>query len=140
MIIMAKSSYPLKYQLRVLASKIERDLLDHEEKKALALLFRRIAEGENFDEIFGVKRSANRPKGDAIEHRVYEVEMMRLPKNQGGDGLNKRDAIKEVAMLRSVAVSTIESDLKSERAKAIRQMVKDSMNIPIPIKPFRLGG
>jgi hypothetical protein len=66
--------------------------------------------------------------------------MMRLPKNQGGDGLNKRDAIKEVAMLRSVAVSTIESDLKSERAKAIRQMVKDSMNIPIPIKPFRLGG
>lgn len=137
---MAKSSYPLKYQLRVLASKIERNLLDREEKKALALLFRRIAAGENFDEILGVKRSARRPKNDAIDHRVYEVEMMRLPKNQGGDGLNRKEAIEKVALFHSVAISTVESDLKSERGKAIRQMVKDSINLPIPIKPFSLGG
>ena len=117
---MAKSSYPLKYQLRVLASKIERDLLNREEKKALALLFRRIAEGENFDEILGVKRSARRPKNDVIDHRVYEVEMMRLPKNQGGDGLNRKEAIEKVALFHSVAISTVESDLKSERGKAIR--------------------
>ena len=137
---MAKSSYPLEYQLRVLASKIERDWLDHEEKIALALLFRRIAAGENFDEILEVKRSANRPKIDTIDHRIYEVEMMRLPKIQGGDGLNRTEAIEKVALLHSVAISTVESDLKSERGKAIRKMVKDSINLPIPIKPFRLGG
>jgi hypothetical protein len=137
---MKSRPYPLRLPLRVLAAKIERDLLSAEEKAGLAKLFRRLADGEKFDEIMGVKNAANRPKTDMIEQRVYDVEIMRLPVKQGGEGLAKCEAIARVADLYHVSVNTIDSDLKSERGKAVRKMVKANQEFPIPIEPFTPGG
>lgn len=137
---MKSKPYPLRLPLRVIAAKIERDLLSAEEKAGLAKLFRRLAEGEKFDEIMGVKNAANRPKTDTIEQRVYDVEIMRLPLKQGGEGLTKREAIKKAADSHHVSISTIESDLKSERGKAIRKMIKENHELPIQLEPFIPGG
>ena len=137
---MKSMPHPLKFPLRVIAAKIERDLLSPEEKFALAKLFRRLAEGEKFDQIMGVKNAANRPQTDVIERRVYDVEIMRLPVKQGGEGLTKREAIARAADLYHVSVNTIDSDLKSERGKAVRRLVKANQEFPIPIEPFTPGG
>ena len=46
---MKSRPYPLRLPLRVLAAKIERDLLSAEEKAGLAKLFRRLADGEKLE-------------------------------------------------------------------------------------------
>jgi hypothetical protein len=137
---MKSRPHPLRLQLNILASKIERDLLSAEEKAGLVKIFRRLAEGETFDQIMGVKNAANRPQTDVIEKRVYDVEIMCLPVKRGGEGLTKSEAIAKVADLHHVAVSTIESDLKSQRGKVVRKMVKAHQEFPFQIERFTPGG
>lgn len=118
-----KHPHPLRLQLRVLAGKLEIGAITQDERRGLIKLLRLLAEGESLDGIFGVINAAHRPKSHQIEQRLYDMEVMRRPKEHGGSGFTKAKAIEEVARIHNVSVSTMETNCKSKRAKAIREMV-----------------
>lgn len=118
-----KHHHPLRFQLRVLAGKLETGAISQSERNGLAKLLRLLAEGESLDDIFDIIYPANRPKNLQIEQRLYEIEVMRLPVKHGGRGHTKAKAIEEVAKIHNISISTIESDFKSANARVIREMV-----------------
>jgi hypothetical protein len=128
-----KSPHPLRLNLRVLATKLELGLLSEVEKNAIAILLRTLATGASADEALGVKRKASRPIGCDIEERVTRVEQLRLPVESGGMGLTNEKAIEVVAEEFGKAVSTVESDLKSERGKAVRRQLKADRKLGLPV-------
>lgn len=129
----AKSPHPLHMNLRVLAGKLERDLLSQDEKQVIASLLRTLAIGASADDALGVKRKASRPMGCEIEERVTRLEQLRLPIESGGKGLTKEKAIEAVADEFAKSVSTIESDYKSERGTAVRRQLKAYRELGLPV-------
>lgn len=128
---MKKQISPARMALRVLAGKVEIGNLDSAERSGLATLLRALGDGKTIAEIFEIVTPPHRPKGSAIEQRIFCVEVLRLPKAHGGKNLSKKDAITEVAQLHHVTIGTIEDDYKSPRAKAIRQEVKATYFNPL---------
>ena len=117
--------------LRVLAGKIVTGALDNTERRGLAKLLRALADGHTIDEIFEISSPPHRSKSAALEQRIFEVEVMRLPIAHGGENLSKKDAIAKVAGLFHVEISTIEEDYKSKRGKAVRQQVRATFFNPL---------
>jgi len=128
---MKKQISPARMALRVLAGKVEMGTLDSAERRGLATLLRALGDGKTIEEIFEIATPPHRTKGNAIEQRIFCVEVLRLPVAHGGKKLSKRDAIAEVAQLHHVTIGTIEDDYKSTRGKAIRQEVKNSYFNPL---------
>ena len=110
--------------LRVWAGKLERNLTDPAEATAIADLLRRLATGDDIDEIFSVWRPANAPYNPALEQRLYEMAAMRLPVKHGGEGMSYADTIALTAKRYHRSPKTIESDYSSERGKEVRAEVK----------------
>ena len=128
---MKKQMSPARRALRVLAGKVEMGTLDNTERRGLATLLRALADGQTVDEIFEISSPPHRSKGSALEQRIFDVEVLRLPVAHGGENLSKKDAIAKVASLHHVEISTIEDDHKSERGKAVRQQVKTTYFNPL---------
>jgi hypothetical protein len=126
-----KQVQPIRMSLRVLAGKLESGTIDDSERRGLASLLRALGDGKTLDQIFEIKRIPQRPKGNALEQRIFNVEVLRLPIALGGENLSKKDAIAEVAKIHNVEIGTIEDDHKSLRGKEIRKMVKDQNYNPI---------
>jgi hypothetical protein len=114
----------MRMLLRVLAGKLECDLLTDDETASLADFLRRLAAGETVDEIFGIWRPANRPPDPALEQRLYEMAYMRLPVPLGGEGLSYKETIAQTAGQHGKSPQTIIADYKSERCKEVRAEVQ----------------
>lgn len=130
---MSKSLHPRALDLKILAGKIERNLLTPDEAKEIANIFRRVAEGENFDEILGVSRLANRPNTDKTEHYVEQVYGLTIPtyswKNKEAfPGMNVTEAIKEVADACNVSISTVKSAYYSKDGRQHLTKIKAALN------------
>jgi hypothetical protein len=128
---MNKQMSPARMALRVLAGKVEMGTLDDAERRGLAKLLRALGDGKTVDEFFDIKTPAHRVKGTALEQRIFDVEVLRLPIAHGGENMSKKDAIAKVAQLNRVEIGTIEEDYKSARGKAIREQVKATYFNPL---------
>jgi hypothetical protein len=128
-----KHPFPLRFALRVLAGKLELNALNPTEISGLCKLLRGLADGESVDSIFGLKNAPHRPKGAAISQRLFDVEMLRLPKKHGGEGMTKKAAIAKVAELHHVSISTVESDYKSDLAMQMHKDVVSGIYNPLAL-------
>lgn len=135
-----KHPHPLRFQLRVLAGKLEKGAITQDERRGLIKLLRLLAEGKTLDTIFGVIKAAHRPKSRRIEQRLYDMEVMRLAKKHGGSGFTKTKAIQEVARIHNVSVATVETDCKSNSAKTIRAAVIASHYNPLELSSYEYKG
>ena len=127
----AKRKPKYRYQLRVLAGKLETGSLTKSERAGLAKLLRGLSEGFSVHEIFNEPTEPHRPTSMALEQRIFDVAVLMRPKKHGGGGLTKAKAIEQVAELTHVTVNTIEDDYKSARGKKIREMVKTKYYNPL---------
>lgn len=115
---MAKTLHPLALDLRVLASKLERNLLSLSEAHLIATLLRRIAAGESLDDVLGAKRAANRPHKDATHHYVEQVYGMMQPTFNGLPGMTVTEAIREVAKACNVSTATVKTGYYSKAGRS----------------------
>ena len=109
--------------LRVWANKLERNLLGADEVVPLANLLRRIAAGETVDEVFGVRRPAQRPCSPQRLDRLLEMSRMRLPCELGGEGMSYGQMVSEAAKRFNKSEDTIIRDYKSREGKRVRNLM-----------------
>ncbi len=128
---MKKSAPTYRYQLRVLAGKLENGSLSEVEKDGLAKMLRELGDGLTVNEIFNIQNVPNRPQGMELEQRIFDVAVLQLPEKHGGGGLTKEKAIEEVAKIYNKTATTIEGDYKSDRGKKIRELVKSNYYNPL---------
>jgi hypothetical protein len=121
-----RKSLPPRIQmlLRVWAGKLQGNLLDAGEVASVATLLRKLANGETVEDVFGIWRPANRPLDPALEQRLHEMAVMRLPVELGGEGMSYAATIAEVAGRYGKSVETIKADYKSYRGKQVRAEVE----------------
>lgn len=129
---MTKSRHPNYLQLRILASKLERNLASIEEQTFLANVLRKIADGCTFDEAIGVKRRNSRPSTGAIEHRINQLLWLTREAIRGGEGVPIEDAISRVAAEFHVSEETVKSDWKSVKARKMRKEFESHLDFPFP--------
>jgi hypothetical protein len=128
---MKKTAPSYRYQLRVLAAKLEKGSLDQREIRGLAKLLRGLSEGLSVDQILDIEVPPNRPQGWQLEQRIFDVAVLRLPETHGGKGLKKVAAIEQVAKAHHISVDTIQDEYKSARGKRIRDLVKSNYYNPL---------
>jgi hypothetical protein len=128
---MKKSAPTYRYQLRVLAGKLENGSLSEVEKAGLAKMLRALGDGLTVNEIFNIQNVPNRPQGMELEQRIFDVAVLQLPEKHGGGGLTKVKAIEEVAKIYNKTATTIHDDYKSDRGKKIRALVKSNYYNPL---------
>jgi hypothetical protein len=130
---MSKSLHPRALDLKILAGKIERNLLSPDEAKEIANIFRRVAAGENFDEILGVTRFANRPNAGKTDHYVEQVYGLTTPtysweNKEPVPGMTVTDAIKEVAAACNVSIFTVKSAYYSKDGRQHLKKIKVTLD------------
>jgi hypothetical protein len=128
---MTKAAPTYRYQLRVLAGKLEKGSLSQTDRAGLAKLLRGLGDGFTVSEILDVKTPPHRPQGMQLEQRIFDVAVNMLPKKHGGGGLKKEAAINEVAKTYNKSVDTICDEYKSDRGKKIRELVKSNYFNPL---------
>ena len=128
---MKKSAPIYRYQLRVLAGKLENGSISEVEKAGLAKMLRELGEGLTVNEIFNIQNVPNRPQGMELEQRIFDVAVLQLSEKHGGGGLTKVKAIEEVAKIYNKTATTIHDDYKSDRGKKIRALVKSNYYSPL---------
>ena len=128
---MKKSAPIYRYQLRVLAGKLENGSISEVEKAGLSKMLRELGEGLTVNEIFNIQNVPNRPQGMELEQRIFDVAVLQLPEKHGGGGLTKEKAIEEVAKIYNKTATTIHDDYKSDRGKKIRALVKSNCYSPL---------
>jgi len=128
---MSKSLHPRALDLRIWASKLERNLLDPEESHYIATLLRRVAGGESLDEVLGVKRDAHRPNQNAAHHYVEQIHGLMQPLYDGRPGMSVTEAIRTVANECSKSVATVKTAYYSEAGQAHLQAVEAALKDPL---------
>ncbi len=133
---MTKGLHPLAMTLRALASKVERNLLTPKEAQSLAALLRRVADGEDFDAVMGVRRMANRPVTDITKYYVVQVHRLTQqvfsPKEQKLlPGMPVTEAIAEVAKACHVSKSTVKTAYYSRAGLQHREELKALLKDPL---------
>ena len=130
---MSKSLHTRALDLRILARKIERNLLSPDEAKMIAAIFRRLAAGENFDEILGVTRFPNRPNEGRTDHYVEQVYGLTTPtysweNKETVKGMAVTKAIEVVAQACNVSISTVKSAYYSEDGRQYLKKIKAALD------------
>jgi hypothetical protein len=128
---MSKSPHPRALDLRIWAGKLERNLLDPEESRYIATLLRRVAGGESFDEVLGVKRVAHRPSRNTIQHYVEQVYGLSQPLYDGKPGMSVEAAIKEVAQRVKVDFETVKQAYYSKAGRTHLRSIKEALKNPL---------
>jgi hypothetical protein len=123
---MKKSAPIYRYQLRVLAGKLENGSLTEIEKAGLVKMLRELGEGLTVNEILHIESIPHRPRGMELEQRIFDVAVLQLPQKHGGGGLTKEKAIEEVAKIHNKTTTTLDDDYKSDRGKKIRELVESN--------------
>jgi hypothetical protein len=131
---MAKSVHPSWLRLRTLAGKLERNLLTPTEVREISGILRRLADGESIVEVLGVKRKANRPSKATTQYYVEAVWGLTHASYDGSHGMSVKNAIREVAAGRHVAVNTVRAALYSPEGKALREALEEALKDPLAAK------
>lgn len=125
---MAKSIHPQYLTLRVLASKLELGLLTKDETQIIASIFRRIAEGESAEDLFG-GRPSNRPKKHQTLYFVDQVLGLTQANFDGTPGLKVSEAINQVAAAANVSPDSVKTAYYSKLGRSFRESIlKAPMN------------
>jgi hypothetical protein len=124
----------MRFPLRILAAKVERNGLTKEEDIGLAKILRMLADEQSIDQIFGIKNPAHRPQKPAVNQRLFDLELLRIPTKHGGEGLKLEDAVAEISRLYEVSESTVWDNYKSPLGKAIRAEVKKICINPLELE------
>ena len=119
--------------LRILAGKVERNLLTPDEGRAIATILRCIADGESLDTIFG-KRYANRPFENKTARYVEQIYLLLQPTFDGQPGLTVEKAIEEVAKQNQITTETLKSKYYSQAG--VMHLAKVKKMFP---NPFHKG-
>lgn len=123
---MSKTNPQPKYRLtlRLLAVQLEASNLTAEQRTMLGSLLRHLGDGCTVEDFFDLKPKAHRPETARLEQRIFDVMLLRSPREMGGENLSLKAAIERVAQAHSVQFQTVESDYKSTRGKALRDSFK----------------
>jgi len=124
---------PYRSQLRILAGKLSAEVLTPEERAWLVKFLCELAEGNTVEAVLGVKNKPHRPRGWALEQRIFDVAILMTPKKYGGGGAKREAAIQEIADEHKIDFETVLEDYKSDRGKRMRAMVKDNYYNPLEI-------
>jgi hypothetical protein len=124
----------MRFPLRILAAKVERNLLTEQEVVGLAKVLRLLADGQSIDQIFGIKNPAHRPQSPDVNQRLFDLEMLKLPRKHGGEGLKLEDAVAEISKLHHVSEHTVWDNYKSPLGKAVRAEVKKICINPLELE------
>ena len=129
---MSKSLHPRALELKILARKIEQNLLAPDEAKVIADIFRRVAAGEVFDEILGVARLASRPDAGKTDHYVEQVYGLTTPiyswrNKEKVPGMAVTKAIEVVAKACNVSISTVKTAYYSKSGRQHLKMIKATL-------------
>ena len=127
---MSKAAPIYRYQIRVLAGKLENGSLSEVEKAGLAKMLRELGDGLTVDEIFNIENKPHRPQGMELEQRIFDVAVLQLPEKHGGGGLTKVKAIEEVAKIYNKSADTINDDYKSARGKKFGHLLNPTTTTP----------
>lgn len=92
-------------------------------------MLRSLGDGGNPYEALGIRVPASRPVDHRIDQEAYEVEVMRLPKERGGEGMTSTEAIAKVAELYKKRFETIEHNYRSARGNKVREEVKKQADL-----------
>lgn len=131
---MSAEMYPsVRVRLRTWATMIERDLLAPDEKPQVAIFLRALARGASVDEAFGL-RPYRRPKAEAAQQRIWEVEMLRRPGWPETDGMSKSDALDLVAAAHGVDKESIEADYKTPLGREIVDQFDRTVYDPLTLE------
>jgi len=126
--MLSKSRHPQFLILRILASKIEHGLLTSDEAQVIASIFRRIAEGERADDLFG-GRPTNRPVKHQTLYYVDQVFGLTQLSHNGLPGLKVKDAIQQVASRANVSPDTVKAAIYSKHGREFWKSYKFAENI-----------
>lgn len=128
---MSKGPHPRALDLRIWAGKMERNLLDPDEAKCIAMLLRRVAQGESFDAALVVKREAHRPDQNTVHHYVEQIYFLMQPSYNGTPGMSVTEAIRETAAVCGRSVETVRTVFYSAKGRAHLQAVEAALKDPL---------
>lgn len=128
---MSKSHHPRALDLRIWAGKLERNLLDPKEAQYIATLLRRVAQGESFDEVLGVKREAHRPNENTTHYYVEQIHGLMQPSYDGKRGLSVTEAIRMTAEGSGKSIATVKSAFYSDDGCKHLQAVEAALKDPL---------
>lgn len=133
---MTKSLHPLYLKLRFWAAKIESNLLNPGEAKEIAEVFRRVAAGEEFDEVLGVKRVANRPRQGKRELYVEQIffltqSVFNYRDQTESKGMQVNEAIATVADAFDVSPDSVKAAYYSKEGKNHLAHIQATLKHPL---------
>jgi hypothetical protein len=102
-----KTPHPSRLRLRLLAHYLKMNNLTQEERLSLAIAIEKVAEGESFEDAFGITRPSGRPQNPMQETWAFEVAINMLPKERGGEDLKIGKAIEQVATSHNISTDAI---------------------------------
>jgi|LauGreDrversion4_2_1035121.scaffolds.fasta_scaffold49989_2 hypothetical protein len=110
---------PYRLRLRLLAVHNDVNNLSEDDRKMVSALLRHLAGGGATEDFFGVGNPAHRPTSPAVEQRVFDVCLAMTPKEFGGEGLKRAEAIRKVATDHKIDEKKMIEILKMSRAKQL---------------------
>ena len=110
---------PYRLRLRLLAVHNDGNNLSDTDRQLISDLLRHLADGGNTEEFFGISSLRHRPTSPTVEQRIFDVCLVMAPKEKGGDGLSREQAISSVASIHEVDNDVIKDNLKSTRGKKL---------------------
>ena len=124
----------MRLPLRILAAKVERGVLSKEEAIGLAKILRMLAEEQSIDQIFHINNPAHRPKSSEVNQRLFDLEVLRLPRKHGGEGLKLQEAVAEISKIHNKSEHTVWDNYKSPLGKTVRAEVKKIYINPLELE------
>jgi hypothetical protein len=110
---------PYRLRLRLLAVHNEGNNLSDTDRQLISDLLRHLADGGNTEEFFGISSLRHRPTSPTVEQRIFDVCLAMAPKEEGGNGLSREQAISSVAKDHKIDDQKIKENLKSTRGKEL---------------------
>ena len=110
---------PYRLRLRLLAVHNDGNNLSDTDRQLISDLLRHLADGGNTEEFFGISSLRHRPTSPTVEQRIFDVCLVMAPKEKGGDGLSREQAISSVASIHEVDNDVIKDNLKSTQGKKL---------------------
>lgn len=110
---------PYRLRLRLLAVHNDANNLSDTDRQLISDFLRHLGNGNTTEEFFGISNPAYRPTSSTVEQRIFDVCLAMAPKEEGGNGLSREQAISSVAKDHKIDDQKIKENLKSTRGKEL---------------------
>lgn len=121
---MAKLRPQKNLSLHILAAKLECGVLSEEERIYLSRLLKRLANGEQLNDIIGLKNIAHRPNLSKTEQYVQEIYNL-TQDNFKALGLKTTEAIEVVARAHNVSSNSVSVAYYSKKGREFLELIKN---------------